>query len=262
MTTLVGYPAVGFTSCQMTASDRKTLTGPGDEWVAADFNQIAPGYSRLHRSSLYNRYVLEIAASRASRERAVEVGCGYGDLTIELSRFYREVAGLDVSEEMLARARSACSAPNVRFHHRDGMDVRAVFERGSVDIVVVKFALHDIEDPARYIRSWVEVVRPGGEVIILDRFWCRSGYGRLRAAFDLETWMWRMFRSDGVRRADRVRLMLEDLVEWNSKVWREHRRHERRWRWEEWTAVLDGLGLRHEASRVNQRSFVARVWVP
>ena len=68
--------------------------------------------------------------------RALDLGCGLGRVTRALARRFDEVAGVDVSGEMVRRAQELHPAeefPNVMFHATDGVHVP--LEDESVDFV-------------------------------------------------------------------------------------------------------------------------------
>lgn len=62
--------------------------------------------------------------------RALDFGCGLGRLTAALATRFAHVDALDLSDEMLARARALARGANVRFHHApDGLPTSVARER-------------------------------------------------------------------------------------------------------------------------------------
>jgi len=56
--------------------------------------------------------------------RVLEIGCGAGRLTLPLAEMFGEVHGVDVSGEMVARAREALAAhPNAHVYQNNGCDL-------------------------------------------------------------------------------------------------------------------------------------------
>src|SRR5688500_621973 len=88
-------------------------------------------------------FVSELGADLAEQlkaqpgERTVDVGCGTGDLTAEISRRGAKVLGLDGSGEMVATART--KHPNLEFAHADAQELK--FE-AEFDAVFSNAALH------------------------------------------------------------------------------------------------------------------------
>ena len=95
----------------------------------------------------------------------VEIGCGVGRITRPLSELARSVHALDVSPEMLARAREANPGlANVEWILGDGASLRGIAD-ASADVVFSHVVFQHIPDPAvtfSYVRDMGRVLRPGG----------------------------------------------------------------------------------------------------
>src|ERR1700693_3795027 len=70
-------------------------------------------------------------------EDVVEIGCGIGRLTRALSSRSRSVHAIDVSAEMLARARDYNSLDNVSWVHGDGRSLAPLGDQGFAACVSV-----------------------------------------------------------------------------------------------------------------------------
>jgi SAM-dependent methyltransferase len=111
-------------------------------------------------------YALELVDAKVGpADTVVEIGCGVGRLTRVLARRARRVLAIDISEEMLARARELNpELDNVDWLQGDGTSLSGVGDAsadGCVSIVVFQH----IPDPAitlGYIREIGRVLRPGG----------------------------------------------------------------------------------------------------
>ncbi len=90
-------------------------------------------------------------------------------LTFELARFARKVIGVDLSREMLRRARALANEQkidNVEF--RQGDVLKLPLGSDSVDAAFCVMVLHFLPDPARAIAGLCRITRPGGAVIVVD----------------------------------------------------------------------------------------------
>jgi SAM-dependent methyltransferase len=110
--------------------------------------------------------LLEAVGTRLEAGQTVlDVGCGVGRLTRVLARRAAHVHAVDVSAEMLARARELNpELDNVTWHRNDGTSLQPI-EDGSVDAVVSHVVFQHIPDAAvtlGYVREMGRVLRPGG----------------------------------------------------------------------------------------------------
>ena len=111
----------------------------------------------------------EFDVSIRRSDTVVEIGCGLGRLTRVLSERAARVVALDVSEEMLDRARTLNSeCANVQWLLGDGTSLAGVAD-GCADVCFCQFVLQHIPDPEitlSYIREIGRVLRPGAFAVI------------------------------------------------------------------------------------------------
>lgn len=114
---------------------------------------------------LVERYLEESRIPFTGRERVLEIGCGIGRMTKPLAARFATVTGIDVSAEMVARARAALATiANVRIEVGTGVDLGGIPD-ASVDFVFSYIVFQHIPDPAitrRYIAEAARVLAPGG----------------------------------------------------------------------------------------------------
>jgi trans-aconitate 2-methyltransferase len=97
-------------------------------------------------------------------ERILDIGCGTGRLTAELTRQAGDsgrTVGLDVSHAMLEQARQA--SPGIGFVRADGAALP--FAASTFDAVFSSATFHWIADHARLFREVHTVLKPGGRLI-------------------------------------------------------------------------------------------------
>jgi len=110
--------------------------------------------------------LLQRAAPRAG-EFAIDVGCGWGGIAIELARRVApggRVLGVDVSELMLARARELAPA-ELPIEFRLGDATVYPFEPASADLIFSRFGVMFFADPARSFTNMRKALRAGGRVV-------------------------------------------------------------------------------------------------
>jgi len=138
-----------------------------NEIIAKDFDRIAlTGDKKWDHNRFYHKYLLKFLP--VHMERVLEVGCGTGEFSRLLSKYAGEVIALDISEEMLAKARSMASQlTNIKYVKADFM-VYDIEPESYDSIVTIATAHHlPIEE---FFRKVSRVLKPGGSLIILDLF--------------------------------------------------------------------------------------------
>ncbi len=97
--------------------------------------------------------------------RALEIGCGPGRLLRPLSRHFGEIHGIDVSDEMIAKAKEKLrNIPNAFPHHASGSDL-AQFPDNHFDFVYSYAVFQHIPSGDvvfSYLCETVRVLKPGG----------------------------------------------------------------------------------------------------
>ncbi len=103
--------------------------------------------------------------------RIADLACGTGTLSELVLEMGHEVVGFDLSEEMVGRAR----AKTARFAGRVSIERADVSDpplpAASVDAVLARHILWTIPDPEATLRRWVELVRPGGRLVLIEGVW-------------------------------------------------------------------------------------------
>lgn len=96
--------------------------------------------------------------------RVLDAACGTGAVTHQLLARGHDVVGVDVSEGMLARART--TAPKALFLVGDITDLPLPDDE--VDHVVCSLALTHVRDLRPFFAGAARVMRPGGHLLLLD----------------------------------------------------------------------------------------------
>jgi len=125
------------------------------------------------------------------RLRVADVGTGTGILAIELAELGLDVIGIDRSPTMLAAARSKRpDGPGAGTLELQQGDAHALpLADDSVDAAFAHMVLHSLEEPAGAVREMARIVRPGGQVVLIDfllheHAWMQQQLGLLWLGFE------------------------------------------------------------------------------
>ncbi len=115
-----------------------------------------------------------VARAATLGPRLLELGCGEGDLALELARRGRDVTAIDLSPERIAAARARVTGgggPAFVAGDLNYMELPA----GPFDGVVAHDALHHILELDALLGRVERVLKPGGTLLVLDY----AGLGRV-----------------------------------------------------------------------------------
>jgi phosphatidylethanolamine/phosphatidyl-N-methylethanolamine N-methyltransferase len=138
--------------------------------VKAAYARYANVYDALFGPMLQRgrKAVIEALACRPG-DRVLEVGVGTG-LSLPLYPPFVRVTGIDVSGDMLDKARSRVAAKGLS--HVDGlheMNAEAMtFPDASFDKIVAMYVVSVVERPARLLHELHRVCAPDGEILIVN----------------------------------------------------------------------------------------------
>ncbi|WP_018979211.1 class I SAM-dependent methyltransferase [Saccharibacter floricola] len=126
--------------------------------------------------SAFGRRQAVTAVNALPGEKVLEVGVGTG-LALPLYNKNKRITGIDLSEDMLERARQRV----VREHLSNvddlaEMDAEAtIFEDNSFDIAVAMFVASVVPHPDALLKELKRVVRPGGHILFVNHFLAQDG---------------------------------------------------------------------------------------
>lgn len=158
------------------------------------FDTIAPTYDRANhllsfgidqywwrRAAWSVRHIL-----RRPEAVALDLCCGTGDMTLALDRYRPRtpeaapILAADFSHQMLCLGARKFTGRNVVSVEADALSLPLA--NGSVDLVTAAFGFRNLTDYAAGLREIFRVLRPSGEIAILE---CNQPHGAVGALYSL-----------------------------------------------------------------------------
>lgn len=140
------------------------------------FNDISDRYDLLNHLLSFGidrrwRKVLVKKLAKTHPGEVLDVATGTGDLALAVALATQaRITGTDIAEKMLEIAEKKTSkrglAARIRFVAADGESLP--FDDQSFDAVTIAFGIRNFEDPLAGIQEFFRVLKPGGNVYILE----------------------------------------------------------------------------------------------
>ncbi|MEU4036318.1 class I SAM-dependent methyltransferase [Streptomyces collinus] len=120
----------------------------------------------------------EVRAAWAARLRSwlpahpcdvLDLGCGTGSLSLLAAGQGHRVTAVDSSPAMVALARAKLAGQDAVVLH--GEAAAPPVGEGRHDVVLVRHVLWTLPEPARVLRHWRALLRPGGRFVLVEGVW-------------------------------------------------------------------------------------------
>lgn len=168
---------------------------PSRDVIEKAYARWAPLYDAICGPIFENGRRAAAAAARDVGGRILEVGVGTG-LSFSDYDETTEIVGIDLSQPMVAKAQARLLSGQYP-HVKSVMVMDAenlAFSDGMFDCVVAQFVITLVAEPERVLTECARVVRPGGEIILVNHLYSETG---VKAA--IERWFARPSRALGLR---------------------------------------------------------------
>jgi len=151
---------------------------------------------------LESQLVLELVGDVGGR-RVLDVGCGDGELALELTKRGAVVTGIDASAAMIDAAKRRATQHNVDITFQVGTAEQLPFPAEQFDVVTAITILCFVDDAAPVFREITRVLRPGGRLVIgeLGKWSTWAAARRIRAWLGSRLWRRGRFRTASELRA-------------------------------------------------------------
>ncbi|MEU9333700.1 class I SAM-dependent methyltransferase [Streptomyces sp. NPDC048290] len=152
------------------------MTNDSDTGVGeVDWDAAAAGFDDEPDHGLRDPVVRAAWAARlrgwlpARPSDLLDLGCGTGSLALLAAEQGHRVTGVDRSPAMVERARAKLAGRDAAVLVGDAATPPVGEER--YDVVLVRHVLWALPDPARALRQWRGLLRPGGRLVLVEGVW-------------------------------------------------------------------------------------------
>jgi phosphatidylethanolamine/phosphatidyl-N-methylethanolamine N-methyltransferase len=147
--------------------------------VVKSYARWAPVYDLVFGKVFERARTAAIAATQRIGGRVLDVGVGTG-MCLPRYTCASGVVGIDLSEPMLRKARKRVAELGLANIERLAvMDAEALdFPDNSFDAVVAQFVVNTVPHPEGALAEFARVVKPGGEIILINRVGADAGLRR------------------------------------------------------------------------------------
>lgn len=105
----------------------------------------------------------------------LDIGCGTGSLSVMLAGLGHEVTGIDLSPAMIAQAEAKAKAAGQRVTLMVMGGAQPQLPPQRFDVIVCRHLLWALPEPALVLRRWVDLLAPGGRLLLIEGYWETGG---------------------------------------------------------------------------------------
>lgn len=128
-----------------------------DEWCSTPLGSFV--------DELEKQIMKEVAQPKQG-EKVLDLGCGTGIYSLWLSEQGVNVTGIDISSEMLKKAKSKAEDKNQIIEFIKG-DIHSLpFPVNTFDLIISNIVLEFVDSPEKVISEGLRVLKPGGRMVI------------------------------------------------------------------------------------------------
>lgn len=126
---------------------------------------VAPERANIEAAIHFARYAIGTGLVKGRRVLDIACGEGYGSYLLKTAGA-DYVAGVDISNESVERARQSFGADGLEYFTSDAKDLRNHFSENSFDLVISVETIEHVENPVGFLEDLRRLVKPDGVIII------------------------------------------------------------------------------------------------
>ncbi len=100
-----------------------------------------------------------------------DLGCGTGTVAVLLAEHGHEVTGVDLSPNMIDRARTKARAARQTVRFEVGDAAHPPLDAGTYDVVFARHVVWALADPTAALQRWAALLAPGGRFVLVEGRW-------------------------------------------------------------------------------------------
>lgn len=134
--------------------------------IAQSYDDIFP-YNPVQKN-----FVLFSAGEENRKQSVLDVGCGTGNLTLELSKEFKAIIGIDYDRDMVRMASSKIerSESNIGFQYLNMLDIERHFTPAVFDVIIcfgnTLVHLTGSKEIETFLLQTRKLLRPGGKLLL------------------------------------------------------------------------------------------------
>ena len=179
-----------------------------EQEVIKSFNKISNFEDSWDHNKHYQKYLLDFLPKRP--ELALDIGCGTGEFSLQLSKYSQKVIGIDVSPQMIAQAHQRFPAKNISYLEKDAESFLRKSEN-KFDVIASIATLHHT-DLAEIFDLVNKALTPNGVFLVLDLYEEKSLVDKVISGLAALVNPWFNLLKNGQI----------NITEEESKAWEEH----------------------------------------
>jgi SAM-dependent methyltransferase len=111
--------------------------------------------------------VLEQAVGGGTKRTALDIGTGPGTIALLWAELGFSVSGFDFSPPMIETARRRAAEKGLQIDFVEGDAEDPPFADKRFDVISSRFVLFTLPHPGYAVRRWVEMLKPGGQLVLI-----------------------------------------------------------------------------------------------
>ncbi len=139
--------------------------------AAEAFAELQTSGSDYYRTEYFGPAQVELCGN-VSGLAVIDVGCGAGYFSREMSRRGAQVTALDLSPQMIRIAKTLSGNENISYRVLDAANIGESFPPESFDLATACVTLQDTYDPSALIAAVHRVLKPGARFVFCNTHPC------------------------------------------------------------------------------------------